>query len=245
MNKVYYKKRDYRRLRKILRGVGLSISLSGFLFGLYFFFPVLSWQFYLQPVFDSQAFASPIPQSTIVTKEYIESLWENTQSTLKNLTSQGSVSWMPTAPVKEVGVSSQVSYYFISIPKIHVDNAIVSTVDVDLGQHLVNFPGTAIPPNKGNAVAFGHSTLPQLFDPKNYHTILAYAHTISVGDSIFVTVNNTQYRYQVEHIYIVDAESLDQYLAQDTDDSYFTIITCTPPGTTWKRLIIKSRLERI
>ena len=33
------------------------------------------------------------------------------------------------------------------------------------------------------------------------------------------------------------------YLAQDTDGSYLSIITCTPPGTTWERLVIKAKLE--
>ena len=31
--------------------------------------------------------------------------------------------------------------------------------------------------------------------------------------------------------------------ARDTTDSYLTLVTCTPPGTTWKRLIIKAKLE--
>ena len=225
--------------------VGLGISLTGIIFGAYFFFPLLSWEVYLKPAFASSSFASPIPQTTIVTKNYIQSLWQNTENSIKNLTSNNSQNWMPaTTGYKEVAVSSQLSYYFVSIPKIHVENAVVSTIDVDLSQHMVNFPGTAVPPNKGNPVIFGHSTLPQLFDAKNYHTILANAHTLVVGDEIIVTVNDTEYHYKIEDVSIVDPENLDPYMTQDADDSYLTIITCTPPGTTWKRLIIKARLEK-
>lgn len=245
MNKVYYHKHDIRKLRKIFRFVGVSISLSGLLFGMYFFFPLVSWEVYLQPAFASSNFASPIPQQTIVTKDYIQSLWQNTANSIRNLTSNTSQNWLPNSPIQEVQVASQMSYYFFSIPKIHVDTAVVSTIDVDLSQHLVDFPGTAIPPSKGNAVIFGHSTLPQLFDPKNYKTILANAHTLIVGDEFLVTINNTLYRYRIEKISIVDPENLDPYMVQDTDDSYITLITCTPPGTVWKRLIIRARLERI
>jgi sortase A len=244
MNRVYYQKRDTRNLRKILRLVGLSISLTGVIFGAYFFFPLLSWQIYLQPAFASSTFASPIPQRTIVTKDYLQSLWQNTANSFRSLTAPSSQGWMPSSVLQDVQVASQVSYYFISIPKLKIDNAVVSTIDVDLSQHMVNFPGTAIPPAKGNAVIFGHSTLPQLFDPKNYKTILANAHTLVVGDELEVTSHGILTKYRIEKISIVDPEALDPFMTQDSDDSYITIITCTPPGTTWKRLIIRARAEK-
>ena len=32
---------------------------------------------------------------------------------------------------------------------------------------------------------------------------------------------------------------------QDFSDTFITVITCTPPGTIWKRLIIKARIHSI
>ncbi len=225
--------------------MGLGLSLTGVLFGIYFFFPLISWKLYLEPAFASQAITAPIPKTTMVTNEYIQSLWQNTANSIETLYGDKNKTWMPSSSaLKEVQIATAISYYYLSIPKIHVENAVVSTTDTDLGSHLVNFPGTAVPPSKGTADVFGHSTLPSLFDPHNYKTILAMAHTLIVGDKILVTVNNIQYSYIIYNISIVDADDT-SYLAQETDNSYLTIITCTPPGTTWKRLIISSKLEKI
>jgi sortase A len=245
-NKFVYKKAKKKNIRKIIRMTGLAISLSGIFFGLYTFFPLISWEFYLKPVFASQSFASPIPKTTIMTKESIRSLLENTANSFRGINYSNAQSWLPStaSTYRELQITPQLSTYYLSIPKIGVDNAIVSTIDTNLDQHLVHFPGTALPPSKGNAAIFGHSTLPQLFNPGNYKTIFANAHTLVVGDAINVVEGNTLYKYKIINISIVDADDM-SYLGQDSDDSYLSLITCTPPGTTWKRLIIKSRLEKI
>lgn len=235
MHAKVYKKGDSKNIRKIVRFAGLGVAVLGIVFGLYVFFPFLSWEFYIKPVFASQSFASPIPKTTVITQDYIRSLLQSTTSTFN---SQG---WLPPA-YKETQVTEQMSKYTISIPKIGVESAEVSTVDNDLSRHLVHFPGTATPPNVGNAAIFGHSTLPQLYNPRDYKTIFANAHTLKVGNTILVTANNTLYTYKIVTVSIVDAEDT-SYLTQDTDGSYLTIITCTPPGTIWKRLIIKAKLE--
>src|SRR5690606_26351929 len=129
-----------------------------------------------------------------------------------------------------------------SIPKLKIENAIVSTRDYDLEQHLVQYFGTAIPGENGTAVIFGHSTLPSWFDPKNYKTIFATLHTIKTGDEIFITVNGATYKYKIFSILITDPEDTN-ILSQSYDNSYITIVTCTPPGTIWKRLIVRAALE--
>lgn len=244
INNRYYIKKDKRKLKKVIRLVGLCLSLSGLIFGIYFFFPLISWKLYLDPVFASQTFVTPIPKTTIITKDYIQSLWLNTARSMQTLYDANAQNWLPGSQYKEMQIARQISYYLISIPKLNIQNAVVSTIDTDLSSHLINFPGTAIPPSKGNAVVFGHSTLPQLFDIKNYKTIFATVHTLVIGDVISVTANNLTYSYKIYSISVVDATDT-SYLSQDTNDSYLTIITCTPPGTTWKRLIIRSRLEKI
>lgn len=238
-----YTKAKRKNLRKMIRFSGLGMSVLGLLMGLYFFFPLFSYEFYLKPVFADQAYASPIPKSTIITKDYIESLWKNTTRSFQVLDFNNAQNWVP-ATYKETQVTTSLSSYNISIPKLSINNASVTTIDTDLGEHLVNFPGTAVPPNIGTAVIFGHSTLPQLFNPSDYHTIFANAHTLEVGDLINVSVNNTLYTYKIFDIAIVDPEDT-SYLTQQYDDSYLTIVTCTPPGTTWKRLIIHARLEKL
>jgi sortase A len=234
-----YKKSNTHNVRKIARFAGLGIASIGLLFGLYTLSPLISWQIYLKPAFASSNFASPIPQKTIMTEDTIQSLLTATAKSLS-----GNNQLMPST-YDHTQVTTNLSSYTLSIPQINIHNATVSTVDTDLNTHLVHFPGTALPPNKGSAVIFGHSTLPQLFNPTDYKTIFANAHTLKNDDILEVTVANTLYKYRIFSIMIVSPDNTSAYMTQENDNSYITIVTCTPPGTTWKRLIIKARLEKI
>lgn len=242
MTNQIYKKRNKKNVKKIIRISGLTLSLLGIIFGLYVFFPLVSYEIYLKPVFASASYASPIPKNTIITKNYLKSLLNNTASAISGVNYNNATNWLPPSYGEKDG-STTVSTYAISIPKIDLEDAVVSTLDTDLTSHLVHFPGTAVPPSKGTAAVFGHSTLPQLFDRQNYKTIFAKIHDVTLGDTIIVTVKNTLYTYRVFDIQITDPED-SSYLTQSYDASYLYIITCTPPGTTWKRLIIKTRLEQ-
>jgi len=108
----------------------------------------------------------------------------------------------------------------------------------------VNYGGTAIPPEKGNAVIFGHSTLPQLFNQKDYKTIFATLYKLTVGDVIQIKVAGVEYYYKIFSITVVDPSDTSVF-EQNFSDSFLSLVTCTPPGTTWKRLIIKAKLEKI
>lgn len=244
MNARVYTKGKQRNIRKIIRFCGLGVSVISFFIGMYIFFPLISWEIYMKPVFASQSFASPIPKTTVITKEYLQNLLQNTQNSFSGADFSNVQNWFPNTTLKGSQITGQTSSYSLSIPSLTIRNAYVSTLDTNVDTHLVHFPGTALPPNKGTAAVFGHSTLPQLYNPTDYKTIFAKAHTLAVDDTIEVAMNNTVYNYRIISITVVDAEDT-SYLTQDYSDSYLTIITCTPPGTIWKRLIIKSKLEKI
>ena len=136
----------------------------------------------------------------------------------------------------------RIQNYTLSIPKLKLNNLSVSTVDNDLAKHLVNFQGTAIPADKGNAVIFGHSTLPQLYEQKNYKTVFTFLYELTTGDEIDLNIDNVAYKYNVENVIVVDADNTSVF-QQNYDDSFLTLITCTPPGTIWKRLIITKLVD--
>jgi sortase A len=244
MRKVLYKKGKGLSLRLFMRLGGLFVAILGLSLAAYTFFPLISYEIYIQPAFASQSFASPIPQTTIITQDSITSLLQNTANQLRHLGNPDDTSWLPPTTsdqYKQVGVTEQLSNYYISIPHLGIEDAYVSTIDNNVNLHLVHFPGTALPPNVGNAAIFGHSTLPQWFDQHNPHAIFATALDTKIGDSIIVTIGNKQYIYTVISMTIVPADDT-SYLAQDSDGSYLSLITCTPPGTTWRRLVIKAKL---
>ncbi len=242
MGQVYTKK-DKVKNRKKIRLTGLIISALAFLFGLYIFFPIISWELYTKRVFANNNYASPIPQNTVISENYLSGIIQSTADSLSGKSSN----WLPSANAQEQTstetFNDKISSYTISIPKININNAVVSTTNTRVDENLVHFPGTAVPGNKGTAAIFGHSTLPQLYDPENYRTIFAKIHEVKIKDKIIATVNNTKYNYSIIDISVIDAEDT-SYFTQNFDNSYITIITCTPPGTIWKRLIIKARLDQ-
>ncbi len=239
MGKYYYTKAG-KKIKKTVRLLSLLIVIIGISVGGYVFFPFLSWQIYFAPVFASQDIAVPIPQINIVNSNTIGSLISQASNNLTGVDYSNAGNWFPDFKFQKG--KPKIDTYTMSIPKLNIKDAVVSATSNDLTKYLVNFGGTALPPDKGNAVVFGHSTLPQLFDPKNYRTIFATAYRLKVGDELFTNVSGVTYKYRIYNITVVDPDDT-SVLEQDYSDSFLTLITCTPPGTTWKRLIIRSRLE--
>lgn len=145
-------------------------------------------------------------------------------------------------PEKEATWSeTEVSYYSLSIPKLGIKQANVALSGEDLSRSLVHYGGTALPGKAGNGVVFGHSILPQFFNPKNYMAIFSTIHTLKDGDQIIVTYDGIVYQYQVIDKYEVTPKDI-SVLDQTFDDKYLTLITCTPPGTFLRRLVVRAKL---
>lgn len=243
MSKIYYTKSRIPKIKVFARSASFILLLIGLSGILYVLLPFLSWQIFFAPAFASQTMIAPIPKTTIVDSSTIKSLLATSIQQLSGVDYTNAQNWFPD--VKTEGREDvKVKTYHLSIPSLGIKDAIVSTVDYDLASHLVNYIGTAVPPGKGNAVVFGHSTLPQLFNPKDYTAIFATAYKLKMGDEIYASLDGISYKYVINAITITDPSDMSVF-SQDYNDSYLTLVTCTPPGTTWKRLIIRSRLEKI
>ncbi len=207
----------------------------------YFAFPLLAFQIYLRPVFASANIAAPIPKTSMLNESSFRDLLQATTDSLTGVDYTNAKNWYPS--IQQAHTDVAVTHYAITIPRLKIIDAEVSTIDNDLSTHLVQYGGTAVPPSKGNAVIFGHSTLPQLYKERDYRTIFAYAHTMEVGDEVELTVDHLKYTYKVYAITITSPLDTTVF-EQNYDDNYLTLVTCTPPGTTWKRLLIKARIVR-
>ena len=150
--------------------------------------------------------------------------------------------WYPTSPQKRV--TAKVNTYVLSIPKLKIDEALVIVAGDDLNVGLVHYGGTGLPGEFGTAVIFGHSMLPQFYNPKNYKSIFSLLPTLDVGDEVNITYDGVAYSYTVYEIVVVDPNDLSA-LEQRFDDSYITLVTCVPPGTYWKRLNVKAKLKTL
>jgi sortase A len=148
------------------------------------------------------------------------------------------------APSETPNSSASSTAYTLSIPKLKIDNADVIVGSSDLKKSLIQYPQTALPGQLGNSVIFGHSVLPQFFNPKSYLTIFSTLYHLKQGDEVYVNYDNIRYKYLIEEMYEVSPNDL-SVLEQRFDGRYLTLITCSPPGTYLRRLIIKSRIVDI
>ncbi len=150
--------------------------------------------------------------------------------------------WFPTN--SEDFDISKIRYYNLTIPKLGIKDATVAIGGEDLSESLIQYPGTALPGKRGNAVIFGHSILPQFFNPKDYMSIFSTLPTIKESDQLEIRYDGISYVFVVEDVFEVKPTDL-EILAQNLDDSYVTLITCTPPGHPLrpKRLIVRARLD--
>jgi sortase A len=144
-------------------------------------------------------------------------------------------------PDSKILTNNSQTTYTISIPKLNVKDAVVTLGSMDLKKSLIQYPQTALPGQLGNTVVFGHSVLPQFFNPKSYLTIFSTLYKLKTGDEIIVDFDKSEYRYIVEEMYEIQPTDL-SVLEQRFDSKNLTLITCSPPGTYLRRLVIKAQL---
>ena len=166
-----------------------------------------------------------------------------------NSTSNGSPdftqasNWFVGGAKHEDFASSKVAFYTLTIPRLKIEDATVAIGGEDLSKSLIQYPGTANPGRRGNAVIFGHSILPIFYNPKNYIAIFSLLPSLQKEDLIYVNYDGISYTYKVEQMFEVMPTDI-QVLDQDSSDSFLTLVTCVPPGDPGrpKRLIVRARV---
>lgn len=96
-------------------------------------------------------------------------------------------------------------------------------------------PGTKLPGEKGNTVIFGHRRyhLPPATDTF-YHL-----DKVTIDDSVEIQLKNGDWlEYIVTNIEIINPNELNKVLTLKTQKDQIKLITCTPLGTSEKRLIV-------
>jgi len=220
-----YIKAQPKKERKIGKYLSFTLSLAGVVFLANALLPILIYEIKSQNF--SQQLISPV-----------EVLGE--QTTVVDYSQPAS--WFPTAP-KLPPKPSKITHYTISIPKLKIKEAVVQIGGEDLMKSLIHYSGTSLPGQYGNMVIFGHSVLPQFFNPKDYKTIFSTLPTLKEKDEILVNFDGVEYRYQVIKIVETlpeDVSILEQYY----DGEYLSLITCVPPGTYLRRLVVRAKLVR-
>lgn len=200
-------------------------------------YPLVSYQINFAPGFQKSSLNSPLTTSHIKQVKAAESPAFVDEVVNTSLDYTNSSSWFAGATRSKE--ASDYAVYTLSISKLGIDSAVVRSDHTDLKQSLIHYAGTAFPGNLGNAVIFGHSVLPQFFNPQNYLTIFSTLHKLEVGDTMEIMADGATYTYKISEMYETAPDDLSP-LAQVYNGRYLTLITCTPPGTYLRRLIIKA-----
>lgn len=199
---------------------------------------------------EKQLETTPIMISQIITSESTGSA--QTISTPKiidiDLDYTNLANWFPgSGSLPELaGAQTGQSEYRLDIPKLKVENALVTQGGTDLNKSLIAFPGTALPGQYGAPVIFGHSVLRQFYNPseknpRRYTSIFSTIMTLKNGDEILLTYNGVRYTYVVQEK--TEVKPTDVYiLNQKYDAKRLKLVTCTPEGTYLRRGVITAEL---
>ncbi len=104
---------------------------------------------------------------------------------------------------------------------------------------VVHYPGTARPGKPGNFFLTGHSSY-YPWAPGDYKSVFARLHDLNVGDEYWVFYNGDRYRYIVDSKKEIKPSDV-SVLDQPVDERTGTLMTCTPVGTTLRRLILSAQ----
>ncbi len=240
----YIKSKPRKNKKPVINFISYFLLVFGALFLFWSFYPVIAFTVYAQ-FFINNKVISPIPYTEIASsiKEARTVLGHYTalSTNLADYTQAGV--WFPSKP-QEAVTHIKLKEYLLTIPRLNIKDAKVIVGGEDLSKSLIHYLPQSYPGEYGNVAIFGHSTLPQLYNPSNYKTIFTYLPSLVKGDLIYVTVKNIKYEYKVYDMFVVNPNDV-SVLDQAQDDVYLTLVTCVPPGTYWNRLVVKAKLSKL
>lgn len=240
----YVKETKKTHLQEIVHRLSYVSLTIGALLMFWAYYPIISFEIYSR-LFIAQDVRTPVPRtslaSSITNAQSVLGSSDVFSSNLRDFV-QANV-WFPSKPQNLVATKISVKNYTLSIPKLNIVGANVVVGGEDLSKSLVHYLPQSLPGEYGNVAIFGHSTLPQLYNSKDYKTIFTYLPSLEKGDKVYTTVNGKEYEYEVYDMFVVKPDQI-SVLEQKLDDSYLTLITCVPPGTYWNRLVVRAKLVK-
>jgi sortase A len=151
----------------------------------------------------------------------------------------------PTAPAVAPASDVIPATATISIPKINVNAPVIyepsvqeAAVQQALQSGVVHYGNTPAPGQPGNVAIFGHSSN-DWWEPGNYKFVFVLLDKLSPGDRVTMDFQSKRYTYEVTGSKVV--EPTDVGVLSPTATPTLTIITCTPPGTSLKRLVVTAK----
>ena len=149
--------------------------------------------------------------------------------------------------VEPVAITLVDTDFGIVIPKIDANAPIVANVDPydstayqqALAHGVAQAEGSGVPTDSKTMFLFAHAS-GDLLMARRYNSIFYLLNKMATDDEITIYYHNLPYTYQVTQVKTVAPDAVN-YL-ENTPDTDLILMTCTPPGTTWKRLLVFAKL---
>jgi LPXTG-site transpeptidase (sortase) family protein len=110
-------------------------------------------------------------------------------------------------------------------------------IQKQLANNIVHFAGTAKPGQKGHVVITGHSSN-YPWAKGQYNTIFAPLHNAAEGTIVLINYQNKEYQYRVTKTFQIKPDQVE--VLQSNGGSGLRLITCTPVGTSLRRLVVEA-----
>lgn len=221
------------KARKKDRTFASALTIIGIFSIVFAIWPYLSWKIVTLPKLTRIIDEAPIPQGQVLSGTAIP------QNNVQVISEPDGFSYFST-DFKPQGVRPK--EFSLSIPKLKIENAKVKVDSTIFSENLALFPGTAIPGDVGNAFITGHSVLPQFNDPKNYRTIFTKLPDLEIGDDVYIQLEDETLHYTVLYSKVVDPKDLSVLSPISQNGRNLTLMTCVPPGSSSKRLVVITSL---
>lgn len=230
---VTSQKTNFQRPKNHDRLFFTFVSLIGLATMIFAVYPAITWQLTTASKFKPQSQTAPIPKGQVLSQK---SILTNNVQIVKDPDgfSYFTTNYKPNVP--------RPAEFFMTIPKLRIENAKTKVDSVQFSTSLAHFPTTAIPGEVGNAFITGHSVLPQFADPQDYKAIFTELSDLEIGDDVYVKIGEQQLHFIVQYSKIVDPHDSSPLLPISQSGRNLTLMTCVPPGTNLKRLIVITSL---
>lgn len=133
----------------------------------------------------------------------------------------------------------------VIIPKINVQIPVIydlpsgdeQTVQTALESGVAHYPTTPKPGSQGNAAFFGHSSN-NIFNKGKYKFAFVLLQQLVEGDTFYLTYDKKIYVYKVISKKVVEPNQVEVLDPIPGKSATATLITCDPPGTSLRRLVV-------
>lgn len=133
----------------------------------------------------------------------------------------------------------------VIIPKINVQIPLrfdiqsntEEAMQKELEHGVAHYPSTAEPGQNGNGAYFGHSSN-NLFNKGQYKFAFVLLNQLVPGDTFYLTKDGKLYAYKVFKKHVVEPNQVEVLDPIEGHPATATLITCDPPGTSLRRLVV-------